>query len=132
MFHSIGIPLGLFSAMKPWKPHITNSMSAVSTGLPLTERSTTGIMYSVKVPECAISAAMRDGRRSSGYEVNRRFFSHFGKNGPLFIITMITDGKWELSFEVAAQNQIAHQTTLQAESQSPSPNATVRHTSATQ
>src|SRR4029450_12561621 len=117
MFHSIGIPLGLFSAMKPWKPHITKSMSAVSTGLPLTDRSTTGIMYSVNVPECAIMTAMREGRRSSGYEAKSRCLSHFGKNGPLFIITMITDGKCWFSFEVAAQNQIAHQTALHAESQ---------------
>src|SRR5262245_38680127 len=132
MFHSIGIPLGLLIAIQPWKQTITNSIRAVSTGLPLTESSTTGIMYSVKVPPCAIRAAVREGRRSSGYETNRRFFSHFGKKGPLFIITMITDGKWSLSFEVAAQNQIEHHTTLHADSQSASACATTRHTSATQ
>ena len=49
----------------------------------------------------------------------------------MFIITWITDGKWWLTFEVAAQNQIAPHTTLQAEIQSASPAATVRHTSAT-
>ena len=47
-------------------------------------------------------------------------------------MTMMTDGKWWLSFEVAAQNQIAHQTTLQPEIQSASPSATARQTSATQ
>src|SRR5688572_30647223 len=132
MFHSIGMPLGLLRAMKPWKPTITTSVSAVSTGLPLTSSSTTGIMYSVNVPECAITAAMREGRRSSGYDTNRRFFSQLGKNGPLFIITMMTLGKWWLSFEVAAQNQIAHQTHLQADSQRSPACATARHTSATQ
>src|SRR5688572_9213375 len=132
MFHSIGIPLGLFSAMKPWKQTMTTSISAVSVGLPAVASSTNGIMYSVRVPECAISAAIREGRRSSGYDTNRRFFSHVGKNGPLFIITMITDGKCELSFEVAAQNQIEHHTTLQAESQSAFACATTRQTSATQ
>ena len=40
--------------------------------------------------------------------------SSFGKNGPLFIINMITDGKWWFSFEVAAQNQMQHHTILQA------------------
>ena len=59
-------------------------------------------------------------------------FSQVGKNGPLFIITMITDGKWWLTFEVAAQNQMAHQMTLQAEIHMASPLATVRQTSATQ
>src|SRR5262245_35800605 len=132
MFHSIGMPLGLLSAMKPWKRHITTIMRAVTIGLPVGRSSTTGIMYSVKVPACAISAAIREGRRSSGYDVNKRFFSQRGKKGPLFIITMITDGKWWLSFEVAAQNQIAHHTTLQAESHSASAEATVRQTSATQ
>ena len=37
----------------------------------------------------------------------------FGKNGPLFIMNMITPGKWWFSFDVAAQNQMRHQITLQ-------------------
>jgi hypothetical protein len=55
----------------------------------------------------------------------------FGKNGPLFIITMMTLGKWWLSLEVAAQNQIAHQITWQAGIQSASALATKRQTRAT-
>src|SRR3990172_7539398 len=130
MFHSIGMPLGLFRAMKPWKQDITTSIAPVSSGLWLVT-STSGIMYSVSVPMRAIATANEEGRRSSGYDANRRFFSHFGKKGPLFIITMITDGKWSLTFEVAAQNQIMAQSTLQAEIHSASPLATVRQTSAT-
>jgi hypothetical protein len=57
--------------------------------------------------------------------------SHFGKNGPLFIITWITDGKWSLTFEVAAQNQMKHQTSLQNATQSPPAIAAVMQTSAT-
>ena len=41
-------------------------------------------------------------------------FSHLGKKGPLFIITWITDGKWSLTFDVAAQNQIPPQTNIGA------------------
>src|SRR5262245_61561434 len=117
MFHSIGMPGGLLIAMNPWKQAITTSIVAVSAGFALESSSPTGIRYSTTVPPCAIAAARRDGRRSSGYHVKSRFFSHAGKNGPLFIITMITDGKWPLIFEVAAQNQIAHQIVLQAEIQ---------------
>ena len=76
-------------------------------------------------------AASRDGRRSSGYATKSRCLSHFGKNGPLFIITMMTDGKWWLSFEVAAQNQMQAHSILQAEIQSASSEASVRQTSAT-
>jgi hypothetical protein len=130
MFHSIGMPLGLFRAMKPWKPNITTSIAPVSSGLWLVT-STSGIRYSVSVPTRAIATASCDGRRSSGYATKSRFFNHFGKKGPLFIITMMTDGKWSLTFEVAAQNQIAPQSTLHAESHSASPLATVRQTSAT-
>src|SRR5690349_376613 len=109
MFHSIGMPLGLLIAMKPWKQVITQSMAAVRAGCPATSGSVKPIEYSTAVPPCAIAAASREGRRSSGYDAKSRLFSQRGKNGPLLIITMITDGKWPLSFEVAAQNQIAHQ-----------------------
>ena len=87
-------------------------------------------MYSMQVPPRAIAAAMREGRRSSGYEAKSRFFSLFGKKGPLFIITMITDGKWWLTLEVAAQNQMAPHRTLHAEIHRASPLATVRQTRA--
>ena len=60
---------------------------------PSVESSTTGIMYSTNVPTCAIVAASRDGRRSSGYETKSRFLSAFGANGPLFTMNMMTDGK---------------------------------------
>ena len=132
MFHSIGMPLGLLIAMKPWKPTITNSMSPVTSGL-MFAASTNGIVHSVSVPMRAIhdgAAAPRAGR--PGRTTNRRFLSHFGKNGPLFIITWITDGKWWLTFEVAAQNQMKHQTSLQDEIHGPSfASATAMHASAT-
>src|SRR5439155_15135689 len=102
------------------------------SGLAVESRSTTGIEYSMQVPAWAIVTARREGRRSSGYDTKSRRFSAFGKNGPLFIITMMTLGKWWFTFEVAAQNQIAHQIALQAESQIPSAWAAARHTSATQ
>ena len=78
----------------------------------------TGIEYSAAVPKCAMNVAKREGRRSSGKCVNSLFFSAFGKNGPLFIMNMMTDGKWRLSFEVAAQNQMKHQTSFAPEIQS--------------
>ena len=130
MFHSIGMPAGLFSAMKPWKPVITTSAATVTSGSPL-ESSTIGIAYSVAVPMCAMKLASREGRRSSGYATKSRRLTHDGKKGPLFIITMITDGKWWLSFEVAAQNQMQAQISLHAEIQTPPAEAAVRQSSAT-
>ena len=59
MFHSIGMPLGLFRAMKPWKQHMTTSVALVSKGLWLVT-SITGIMYSVSVPMRAIATASAD------------------------------------------------------------------------
>src|SRR6185369_7592096 len=114
MFHSIGMPLGLLAPMKPWKPVIITRPATV-VHPPSLESRTTGIMYSTKVPACAIVSARRDGRRSSGYAAKSRFLRFAGAKGPLFTMNMMTDGKWWLSLEVAAQNQIAHHTTLQPE-----------------
>src|SRR5262245_43225053 len=131
MFHSIGMPLGLLAPMKLWK-HVIITRPATVVHPPSLDSSTTGIVYSMNVPACAIVVARREGRRSSGYDAKSRFFSAAGASGPLFTMNMMTDGKWWLSFEVAAQNQMAHHTTLQAEIQSASRLAAVRQTSATQ
>ena len=117
MFHSIGMPLGLLSAMKPWKPVIITRPATVVHPPSAREQHDRDHVLDER-PGVRHRAARRDGRRSSGYETKSRFLSAAGANGPLFTMNMMTDGKWWLSFEVAAQNQIAHHTSLQAEIQS--------------
>ena len=67
----------------------------------------------------------------SDNEVKSRFFSTFGKNGPLFIMNMMTDGKWPLSFDVAAQNQMKHHVSFAPEIQRSPVAAAAKHTSTT-
>ncbi len=61
--------------------------------------------------------AKGDGRRSSGKLVNRLFLRNLGKKGPLFIMNMITDGKWLFHFETAAQIQMKDHTIFAPEIQ---------------
>jgi hypothetical protein len=109
MFHSTGMPFGLLIPIQPWNIVMSSRPTIVAAWLPAPRTSTVGIEYSTAVPQCAMTVAKRDGRRSSGKRVKSRFFSTLGKNGPLFIMNMTTDGKWRLSFDVAAQNQMKHQ-----------------------
>ena len=78
-----------------------------------------------------MTVARRDGRRSSGKRVKSLFFNTFGKKGPLFIMNMTTDGKWRLSFEVAAQNQMKHQVSLAPAIQVASDGASAKQASTT-
>src|SRR4026207_2516790 len=117
MFHSTGMPFGLLMPMKPWKAVMSSSPAIVAVSLPAPKIRITGIEYSTRVPQCAIDAANREGRRSSGEGGKSCFVSAFGKKGPLFIMNMMTDGKWRLSFEVAAQNQMKHQVSFAPEIQ---------------
>src|SRR5215468_4313685 len=131
MFHSTGMPFGLLMPMKPWKLVIRIRPRTVGIGWPAPRIRRTGIEYSAAVPKCAIVAAKRDGRRSSGKWVKRLFFKALGKKGPLFIMNMMTDGKCWLSFEVAAQNQMKHQVSFAPEIQRSFPLATAMQTSTT-
>ena len=68
------MPLGLFSAMKPWKPTIRHRKSSVVVAFGL-KTSRKGSAYSVAVPSRDMSLASGDGRRSSGNDAKSRFFS---------------------------------------------------------
>ncbi len=76
-----------------------------------------GIANSETWPKNAIVSAKPDGRRSSGKSVKRPFLRNFGKNGPLFIMNMITDGKWLFHLETAAQIQMNDQVSFAPEIQ---------------
>jgi hypothetical protein len=134
MFHSTGMPFGLLRPMKEWKP--VNRMQPPSRihSLPVTfaSRRISGIENSEACPNAAIVSAKRDGRRSSGKFVNRLRLRNFGKNGPLFIMNMITDGKWRFHFETAAQIQMNDQVSFAPEIQRPFAAASVMQPSTTQ
>src|SRR5262245_62990323 len=131
MFHSTGMPFGLLIPMKPWKP-VKRRQPAIrrrSLSVAAAVSRITGIAASDAAPKWAMVVAKREARRSSGKFANSRFFRNCGKKGPLFIMNMMTDGKWLLIFEAAAQNQMKHHVILAPAIQRSFAAATVMQTS---